>query len=311
MSIFLVLSSVLAENEKPDIQAYLPLFERNSIEQKILEVSHSLNYEQNYSEKASSVKKDVHFVFDTETGNYREEVTVYDKPNDADAYSLFVNIWNGEKFVKLLRNVSKKPGSRALGSGVYESSGHAVIMNQPMKITPCYVSCFYDTDSHLFTKTVPQQNPRLGYFSADTITIETTWNKFVFSKKTGALKRIDYYNSEMIAWKTYELSNHVECSGIWIPLRIIESYPKLDGKLWYKREMSVDPKTLRLLDTVDDSLFNETLQAGCIVNDDIGKNVYKVTTVDTLPDDVEAVKKALEEMLKQAQEQKAAVEQKK
>jgi predicted ATP-grasp superfamily ATP-dependent carboligase len=46
------------------------------------------------------------------------------------------------------------------------------------------------------------------------------------------------------------------------------------------------------------------------VDDDIGKRSYTVTTIDALPNDVEAVRKALEKMLEQAQEQKAAVEQK-
>jgi outer membrane murein-binding lipoprotein Lpp len=52
------------------------------------------------------------------------------------------------------------------------------------------------------------------------------------------------------------------------------------------------------------------MPAGCVVSDRIRKKNYITTTVDTLPNDVEAVKQALEKMLEQAEEQKTAVEQK-
>ena len=66
-----------------------------------------------------------------------------------------------------------------------------------------------------------------------------------------------------------------------------------------------------MLDAVDVSIFSDVLPAGCVVNDDIEKRVYTISTVDTLPNDVEAVKQVLEKMLEQAEEQKAAVEQQK
>ena len=113
----------------------------------------------------------------------------------------------------------------------------------------------------------------------------------------------------MYAWKTLEFSNHVEVSEIWIPLRIVETRRNLDGKESYIGIFSVDPKTLRLFDKVKDpSIFNEAFPAGAVVNDQIRKRSYIVTPVDTLPNDVGALTKALEKMVEQALEQKEEAE---
>lgn len=116
-------------------------------------------------------------------------------------------------------------------------------------------------------------------------------------------------NNRMI-YETLNLSDHVERSGILVPLRIVRAYYDNSGKMDACYEYSVDPQTLRILDTVDDSVYSVALPTGCHVDDDIRKRSYTVTAVDTLPNDVEAVQKVLEEMLEQAEEQKAAVEQK-
>lgn len=160
-------------------------------------------------------------------------------------------------------------------------------------------------------------SPKLGNIDGDTVTIETLRDKFKFSKKTGALVRRDFYNpisednfEKMVCLDTYEFSDHVECSGVWIPLRIAVTRRERDGSVRYKEEYSADPKTLRLLDKIDDSVFREQLSVGCGVDDDIRKRHYTVTTVDTLPNDIAAVKRMLDKMLEQAEEQKAAIEEK-
>jgi hypothetical protein len=307
---------ISAEEKKPDVQIYLPLLERNSLGRKALDVSYSVSYEAHFQGKSSFGTRDVQLVFDAETGKYREEVKVCNNPKDPDVYSLDVDIWNGKESVSWSRSVSKTPGSRALGSGVFEYPGSAMIQSQPAfgKI-PSFVSFFYDTSFRPFAKSVPELNPKLGNMAGDTLTIETRWNKFEFAKKTGALVRLEYnsINKDNVTktWKTYDFSKHVECSGIWIPLRVVETELDNDGKARYKGIISVNSKTLRLIDKVEDSLFNVSLPAGCGVDDRIRKKVYTVTTVDNLPNDVEAVKQSLEKLLKQAEEQKAAVEQKK
>ena len=298
-----VLSSVSAKAETLDVKTFLPLFERNSIARKILNMNYSLTYKENQSGQMNSSKRNVHLVFDAERGTYREEVKYYDDPSNEDLYKFYVNMWNGEEFVTWVRPVSKESGVRSLGSGIYEYPGHATIYNQPFTETPSSVAFFTNM------KAIAGRNPKLVDITRDTISIETKRNKFEFSKKTGALKKLDYYNSKMTIWKTYEFSNHVEHSEIWMPLQIMIIGRELDGSVWYTTEISIDPETLRILDEIDNpSIFKETLPAGCVVNDTIRKQSYIVTTADTLPNDVEALKKTLEKMLEQAQEQAEAVE---
>ena len=321
LSILFFSSHVLADYEALDVYAVLPLLEVNSIERKMLDVSYSLNCEMTSHGEVISSKVDVHLVFDAETGKFREETKEYDKPGDTSAYRLTVDVWDGEEFVSLFRPVSKEVGRRALKSGAYEYPGHAVILSPPMPRVPDYAQFFFDALRCSFIKLIPEYNPQLRNITGDSIIIETTWCKVEFSKKTGAIKKFDHYNyntkraehynnEEKIPWKTYEFSDHVECSGVWIPLRCVGTYLTPTGEPWCKKEYSVDPKTLRLLDTVDDlSIFKENLLAGCAVTDQIRKKTYEVTTLDTtLPNDVDAIQKMLEKLLEQADEQKAAIE---
>ena len=314
LGVFFLMCSVAAKDETLDVQAFLPLFERNTLGRKILDVSYSHTYGANYLAKGwRSGKQDVRLVFDAETEKYREEVKVYDNPNDADVYRLHVGMWDGKEYVSWIRFVSKRPGSRALSSGVYESPGNAMITSLPFDPIPFFLSFYYDPASRPFAKMVPLQNPQLDDFSGDTITIKTRWNNFIFSKKTSALERLDCYSpgtdDKMIAWRTYDFSEHVEISGVWLPLRIVITERGLDDRLWSKGEFSVDSKTLRLLDKMDDSsIFNETLPAGCFVDDQVRKKSYQVTTADTLPTDVEALTKTLEKMVEQTLEQKEEAE---
>lgn len=312
----LYLFPVSAEDKTPDIQAYLPLFEKNSLGRKILDVRYSLKHEQHRSGATSSGKQEVRLVFDAETGKYREEIKEYDNTNDTNVYSLAVNIWDGNKFVERKRHVSTTPGSRFLGGNVYESPGAASILSQPCQ--PLFLSFYYLGGDLPLAKVISEKNVRFISTDGDVISIETKVSKFLFSKKTGALEKIvsssaewPKNDSERKIWQTLELSNHVDCSGFLVPTRILRILYARNGKIEDKYEYVVDPQMLRLLDAVDVSIFNEALPVGCVVNDDIEKRVYTVSTVDKLPNDVEAVKQALEKMLKQADEQKAAVEQKK
>ena len=302
------ISPAIAEEEELEIQAFLPLFEKNSLGRKVLEVSYSLNSVVYFSGGEGGSTNDICLVFDAETGKYREERKYYNNPNDTNSYRLFVDMWDGEESVSWERTVSTNQGRRALGAGLYEHPGTAVI--KPSHKVPAFASFYYDSSRRPFSEIVPRQNPRLGNFAGDKVIIETEKNRFEFSKKTGALERHDSYFLDKNgkrkgegAYDTYEFSSHVERSGVWLPLRVVATMRQPDGTVAAKSEISLDPKTLRLLDKVESSRFTETLPAGCGVTDKNRNQRYIVRTADTLPNDVEAVTKALEKMLEQAQEQ--------
>ena len=284
VGVLLLMSPVRAEGEALDVQAFLPLFEKNSLARKTLDMRYSRDSTLNYSGKILSGKEDVHLVFDAGTGKYRKEEKRYDDPADASVYHFTVKMWDGKELVSWERFVDKKPGFRALESGVFEQPGSAEISSQPDDEIPTGITdilFFFDDFPCTFAETVPKQNPKLGSVSGDTVTIETKGNKFVFSKKTGTLERIDHYSDPKTktVYKTYELSGHVECSGVWIPLRIVETYFVRGERLGIS-EISVDPKTLRLLDKVEDkSIFKAALPVGCVVHDGIRKKSYTVKTV--------------------------------
>ena len=290
LGIFLILPNVSAENDVPDVQAFLPLFERNSLGRKVLDVRFSVITEVDYGDKAMSVKVDIHVVFDAETEKYRAEVTYYHNkpPNDADASDFHVTMWDGKEFVEWKRQVIKdEPGFRALGLGIYEDPGEAIISGRPETppfVSYCYCTHYADRYCVPFSKTIPEQNPKLVSTAGDTITIEAAighaLRTFTFSKKTGALKTFVYATpnreNEMIARETSDYFDHVECSGVWIPLRSTHISREHDGRVFAKTEVSVDPKTLRLLDKVEDaSIFSKALPAGCIVNDQISNDTNR------------------------------------
>jgi hypothetical protein len=312
--IFIILSSTAKENGL-DVQDLLPMFGRNSIERKVLDVTYSVNDEMKIRGESNSFKRDVHLLFDTATGRYREEIKVYKNPKDINTYRFYVSVWDGKEFLSLDRPVSENLGSRMLGPSIYEYPGHVVIESQPRRKIPSFAGFYYDTANHLFAKSVPDANPQLKEISEDTVTIETPLNMFEFSRKTTALKKVIYYwgnsTNERKIRKTYDCSNHKDCSDVWIPCRIIVTeFSFKDGSEKYRGEITVDPQKLRLRETTDDALFHETLPAGCGVDDRIRKKIYEVTTLDTNPpQDVEALQKMLDTMLEQAEEQKAAVEQ--
>jgi len=292
LGIFFILANVLAENEVLDVQAFLPLFEKNSIAQKILDVRYSENFEGIFDGKAVSTKEDKHLVFDAKTRKWREEVKYYTHPTDIGVHTFSVYMWDGREFVSWRRFARKEIGSRILSQGVYENQGSVEISSQPVGVEG---SPFVSVLCLPATEVALGLNLKLRNITKDTITMETELDEedeflqFEFSKKTGALLKINFYDGPKTIYKTYELSGHVECSGIWIPLRIVETKPETGGNYCYKKEYTIDPQTLRLLDEVKDpSIFNEALPAGCHVTDLIRKKEYIVTTADTLPNDVEA-----------------------
>jgi len=310
-----VLSSVSAKDEALDVQAFLPLFERNSIGRKTLDISYSVNFSRNSDSNIVIKKADVYLVFDAETEKYRAETKLYADQNRVDVYSLMVNIWDGNEEIVWDREVSKKPGYRVSQLGIYEAPGTAVVANRSWRKHEFYISFNYDVGFRLFEKSVREQNPKLGSIAEETITVETKLNTFTFSRKTGVLEKVEYYSpvTRMAAWRTYECSNHVEVSGVWMPLQVVVTDQAPDGSVVYsKTEMVVNPQALRLLDKVEDSsIFNIDFPTGCSINDLIRKKVYTVTTLDTsLPTDVDALKKTLDKMLEQAQEQKEEAEKK-
>lgn len=308
LGVCFVISSIAANKVTKDVHAFLPLFERNSINRKVLDMRFSVICKGNNGYKSYVQHSDVHLVFDAETSKYRRENKYYPDPADTNSYKFSVQVWNEKEYIKWDRVVDGRPGFRVLGHGIYEAPGTAEIRGRPLGdiIIPFDILFLFDVFPRTFAQTVPEQNPTLGRVMGSTITIETERNTFVFSKKTGALEKIDYLDKGKIN-STVKLSSHVERSGVWLPLRFIFIEGKEDIT-----EVSVDPKTLRLLDKVeDDSIFSETLPAGCYVNDYIKKTNYTITTLDNPPQDVEALQKVLDKMLDQAEEQKVTVEQKK
>ena len=115
------LSGVSAGAETPDVNAYLPLFERNSLGRKVLDVSYSVNCEANSSgNEVNFGKWDVRLVFDDGSKKFREEAKYYNSPNDADAYTFVINLWDGKEAVEWHRLVT--PRLRALGGGAFTNT---------------------------------------------------------------------------------------------------------------------------------------------------------------------------------------------
>jgi hypothetical protein len=302
LGVCLVTSCVSAKDETQDVYAFLPLFERNSIARKVLDMSYSVNCEGKRLDESYSFQSDVHLVFDAETGKYRREGRYYPDPADTNSYEFSMQIWNEKEHIRWDRVVDGRPGFRALGAGIYEAPGRATIRGRPLgdTVVPLDIVFFFDGFPRTFAETVPKQNPKLVSMAGGTITIETQYNTFVFSKKTGALEKVEYLDQGE-ANVVVKLSHHVERSGVWIPLRIVFMFGKENSG--HITEISVAPQTLRLLDKVeDDSIFSETLPPRCYVNDDIRKNAYRVTTLDTNPpQDAEAIQKMLDKMLEQTE----------
>jgi hypothetical protein len=298
--VFLLMPPVMAEAEVPDVQEVRSLLERNSIAGKVLDVTEtsSVIYKQRLS------KQDSHLVFDAKTRKYREERKMYDADDPANPeYSLDVSMWNGEEYVKWDRTVSKEPGYRNLGQGAYEDPGRAVIEAHG-RDRPAFVEFYYHHryyEARIFTEVIPKENPKITR-EGNTITIASEWNKFEFSKETGALERLVSYakyqgDKEKRVVETWDFSGHVERSGSWIPLKIVRVFPVMDDgvKIEIKIETVVDPGTLRLLDAVeDDFIFNKALPAGCHVLDEISQRRYTATTLASLF--MEALNPALEKL---------------
>jgi hypothetical protein len=252
-----------------------------------------------------SGKKIEHLVFDAETKRYRIETTSFSSTNDVNPYSFSVETWNGKQNVRWEK------------LSIENGSGGATIRPHSGVTIPGFAVIFYDwyNGSKPYDKTVPTCDPKLDGSSGDTIFIHTTSYKLGLSKRTGSLKSLTIHELDSAGKKTDRynedyFADHVERSGIWIPLRVSRNLSTEGYKR--KEEYIVEPKTLRLLDKVDDSVFEVSLKAGCGVYDYFKKRAYTVTTLDTNPpQDIEDLKKMLDTMLKQAEEQKNAVEKKK
>ena len=314
--VLLMLSPVMAEGEA-DIQTVLPLFEKHSLERKILIVNYSATYELNLPDLdiTHSGKYDVSLVFDSETGRYREEKKYYNGQDDAELSNIQVDMWNGEESVSWSRSVSANRGYRILGQGVYEHPGKAVIKSQSFWVPTPFASFYWDTAAGSpIAKVLPEQNPKLRVIG-DTITIETKRKKFELSKRTGVLERLDGYSlgedgerMTEVAGGSYEFSDYVERSGVWIPLQIVVTHRDTESGAWTKANFSVDPETLRLLDKVEDeSIFNAVLPTGCYVEDEIRNRTYRAKTVGTWL--TEALGQAREQMQELMQNQRKAEEQ--
>jgi hypothetical protein len=218
-------------------------------------------------------------------------------------------MWDGKEYVSWKRFARRKPGHRAAEPVGFLGAGLAEISSQPTETIPPSrerISVFFEEFPQSFAETVPGQNPKLKKIVGDTIHIETGGHKFEFSKKISALKRIDFIEGKEV-YKTYKLSDHVESSGIWIPLRIV-LFDYGNTTRGESTTISVDPKTLRLRDSLEDtSIFNEALPAGCGVNDKIRQRVYVVPTADEVLEKWDMWMQVFKKSLKQVQEHKDAI----
>jgi hypothetical protein len=221
-------------------------------------------------------------------------------------------MWNGDEYISWARPVAVDVGFRDMGHGIYESPGSATIRNTPGSGIAYFDWVLYGVfDSQNLNNTILNQEPQIKQNTSDRVVIETLRNKFEFSKRNGTLLQLVYFsypkNGQKTVWKTYTLSNHIECNGVWIPLQIALD-EQVGSDKTFKMKIFVDPKTVRVLDAVNASAFCTVLPTGCMVNDAIRKTEYMVTTLDTTLNDVDTIQKMLDQMLEQAEEQKAAVE---
>ena len=168
---------VSAEDKTPDIQAYLPLFERNSLGQKILDVRYSVKIRED-TDKTFSDKQDAHLVYDVETGKYRMELKRYNRPNETNRYLRTVSIWDGNKSMTRMSHVSPEPESPFLGGRMCESPGIAFIKSRPL-FRPFFLD-YCLTGNRPWAKVISKGNPRLTSIAGDAITIETEFSKFLF-----------------------------------------------------------------------------------------------------------------------------------
>lgn len=298
---------------KAENQEFVPFFALNSIDRKVLNVRYSFFYE-SFEEKKKSGKRDVHLVFDADSEKFREETKWYDNPNDTNTYLLVVDMWDGKEAVSWTRPVTQIVGFRSLGAGLYESPGSATIRTQTISKIPYFLSIYYDALFRPLAKMALLQKPKYIESADNRIVLETKPNRFEFSKRTGALEKLVFFcpcmeTGKLVKREMYELSHHVEMSGVWVPLEIKTTKWNMDEKLTSTGMLLVDRKTLRLYTKPEDDIFHITLPPGCLVSDQLRKKDYTVTTLSiNPPQDVEALQKMLDSMIDQAEEQKAAME---
>jgi hypothetical protein len=305
---------------KTEENDFAPLLLINSIDKKVLDVCYTFNYESfSNNKKINTGRRVIHLVFDSNSGKFREETKWYDNPNDTNTYLFAVEVWNGKEALSWHRPVAQLAGFRALGEGRFETPGSATISAISTPQVPYFLSMYYEEPLRPIATMALLQHTKCVENTETKIVLETIQYRFEFSKKNGALEKLvssapvpGRDPEKLMKMVTYEFFRHVNVSGILMPLEVKIVRWDFDGNLMSKGEFHVDQKKLRLYDKIDDNTFQFELNTGCLVNDQIRKREYRVTTLAANPpQDVEAMKKTLEKMLEQAEEQKAAVEKKK
>ena len=303
--------------EKADgLQACLPLFRRNSIAGKVLDVAYSANAEIYRDGNVSSNRLDAHLLFDTRTGRYRAETkrdAIINIPPEIQEQlgtlildkDVAIDTWDGKEHVEW------HPNCHSLERGGMEyRSGSARVSDESVTFSLSFMRyfgertsddeegrCFCPWDTYISSA----KDPTIGHVDGDTVAVETTYYKFEFSKKTGVFKRCTHYHfvwdeeakqarmGEKYVSEIHDFSNHVERNGVWLPLTVVNTSPVRKANVWFadgevkevslghRIEYSVDPGTLRLLDEAEaPSVFSVELPEGCHVTDEIRKEVYRV-----------------------------------
>ena len=297
-----------------DIQAYLHLFKKNSIAGKVLDVTYSMTGE-GYEDGNvyTGTPQRVHLVFDTQTGKHREETTRERESSDDEDYfrpgtTIFdshveINIWDGKEFVRWYpgRHILDKQGRCEYVSGYARITDWCESHLMFLRLFGYNSRKNNRLSFHPFEEWITECDPKIERPDRDTITIDTELYKFEFSKKSGILKRFTFFQpvwdeennkekeGERYVDEIYDFSNHVERSGIWLPLTVTISEPVRKTKLGLPSgevidtsmggtvTYSVDPDTLRLLDQAEDpSVFTANLPVECSVEDKIRKDKYTI-----------------------------------
>ncbi|MCL1921322.1 MAG: thioredoxin family protein [Kiritimatiellaeota bacterium] len=303
-------STVPAGGGAAGIEAYLPLFQKNSLAGKVLYVTYSTRSE-SYRDGNVSVGpgKNVRLVFEAATGRHREETGRGLEQRDADArpgttiydHAVEINTWDGEEYVRWYpaRHFVDAQGGYEYVSGIATVGTYSSALLF-LRAWGHWGGC---VPLSPLEERILAEDPRIEV-DGDTVTIDDLHlSKFEFSKKNGILKRYTFFQpgwdmenqrelwEERYVDETYDFSNHVERAGVWMPLTITVNSPirtvgmrNPDGEvkemsMGHKMEYTVDPETLRLLDEAEDpSVFVADLPVGCHVEDTIRQEIYEVET---------------------------------
>lgn len=284
----LPLCLLFPQSGKAEDHDFARLFAINAIDKKVIDVCYTFTYESFSKNIRNAGKRDIHLVYDSNSGKYREETKWYDNPNDTNTYLFVVEVCDGTEALSWKCPTAPIVGFRSLGEGRFESPGSATINADNISRVPDFLSMYYETPLRPIATMALLQHPKCVENTETKIVLETIPYRFEFSKKTGALEKLvssapGRDPEKLMKMVTYEFSRHVNVSGILMPLEVKITRWDFDGKVTSRGEFHVNQKELRLYDKTDDNTFLFDLPPGCLVNDQIRKREYRVATLDAQP----------------------------